>query len=330
MNRNFGIVAAATLAVAFLLHRFAAGPADASLLLALVFWSGVGQGALALVAAVDLAEGRWLGAMRDRLLGLYPALLVFPFAFAVFGADLHLYPWTHHTTAWLEPTFFLVRNTAMLFLTFLAGAAYVRAARRDVASKGPLAVIYLAVFVTMQSMAGVDWVMSFDYPWISTMFPALFFVEAIFSGIAVTVIVSALLSRRKPSVEPVLHDAATLMFGFSLLWGGLFFAQYLTIWYGNIPEEVAYIHKRIASPAMIGMCAYVVAASFAIPFSVLISRRAKTFRPVVIGLACLILSGLVVEKIVYLLPVAALSPVFAPVQLAVLGTPVVYLLSRKP
>ena len=38
------------------------------------------------------------------------------------------------------------------------------------------------------------------------------------------------------------------MFGFSIFWGGLFFAQYLTIWYGNLPEEVGYFTRRFALP----------------------------------------------------------------------------------
>ncbi len=328
MSVKFAVVALVSLVVASVLHLFVAGPADTSLLLALIFWSGVGQGALALVATVELGEGEWLGALRDRLLGLYPALLVFPLAFAVFAADVHLYQWSHHQTAWLEPTFFLVRSVGLLALTFVVGYWFARAARNRLPSKGILAVVYLAVFVVTQSLAGVDWVMSFEFPWISTMFPALFFVEAIFSAIAVAVIVAALNYRKDRTTEPVLRDAATLMFGFSLLWGGLFFAQYLTIWYGNIPEEVVFFTKRLATPTSTALFVYVVLAAFAVPFTALISRRVKTSVPLVIFLACLVLSGLLVEKVVYLLPVADLSPIWAPVQLAVLGVPVVFLLKR--
>ena len=73
--------------------------------------------------------------------------------------------------------------------------------------------------------------------------------EAFYTGLALLGIIAAYLvfgnlDKEKP-VKKVMKDAATFMFGFALAWAGLFFAQYLVIWYGNIPHETIFFTKRM-------------------------------------------------------------------------------------
>ena len=98
------------------------------------------------------------------------------------------------------------------------------------------------------------------------------------------------------------------MFGFSLMWAGLFFAQFLTIWYGNLPEEVGFLARRLSASPLRELCVAVLFLLFFIPFPALLSTRAKSNPYVVSAAALSILSGILVERYVFLAPVVRFSP----------------------
>jgi hypothetical protein len=98
------------------------------------------------------------------------------------------------------------------------------------------------------------------------------------------------------------------MFGFGLLWAGLYFAQYLTIWYGNIPEEVSFIAKRAQASPYRELGVAVLFLLFFLPFPALLSTRAKSNPYVVTGVSLSILSGILIERYVFLAPAVRLSP----------------------
>lgn len=301
------------------------GPAgDTSLLLAIIFWTAVTQGVIALCAAAELAEGDWIKPVKDSLLKIWPLLAMFPVAFLVYGLDLHHYKWHHHQTAWMEPRLFLWRNVAALALTFVAGASYANASMKKSPRTGVFAVVYLFFFVVTQSLVGMDWVMSFEYPFISTMLPALFFIESIFAGIALTVLFTAVLVMKgRTDKFATMKDAATLMFGFSLLWAGLFFAEYLTIWYANIPEEVAFFHKRVNDHFALGLMVYSFAGYFLLPFISLIPSRSRSSPAWLLVVVTSIFSALLVRKLFFLVPVSNVSFPLTTVHWLLLGAPVV-------
>jgi hypothetical protein len=103
-----------------------------------------------------------------------------------------------------------------------------------------------------------------------------------------------------------------MMFGFSFLWGGFLFAQYLTIWYGNIPEEVAYIMKRVDPSPYWGLSRVALTLIFAIPFLALLSRKLKTVPTLMFLVAASSSAGLFLEKFILITPVVPVSlPVVA-------------------
>ncbi len=297
---------------------------DASLLVPLLFWSAVVHGSIALAAAADLAEGKWLAPVQPLLLKLWPLLYLFPVAFLIFARNISFYGWVDHQTAWLEPNLFIVRNVAVLLLTAIFGHLFVRAVGRKSSARGKLAVLYLLIFVTTHSMAAWDWVMPLEFPWISTMLGPLFFVGSLFVGIALAAIVSALLCLRHPrSFGALLKDTSTMLFGFALLWGGLFYGQYLTIWYANIPEEVAFFHKRLATDVGEALFLLTILAHFAIPFVGLIPNKARTTPLPVIVASLLVMLGYVGEKVFYIEPAATVDSITALLGFVALGLPVV-------
>ncbi|MCM2358508.1 MAG: hypothetical protein NDI77_10200 [Geobacteraceae bacterium] len=300
------VLALAAAALALLEHG---GPAAGrgAFLVTLVFWTSIAQGSVAVVAVTDLTGARWSAPLRRELLAAVPLLPFLPLLFLLLWPLSDLYPWAAAPTAWLNRPFFLARNLALLAAT--AGAAQLfarRSLRRDPA-RVRFAIAYLLLYVTCQSLVAFDWVMSLSYPWVSTMFGAYFFVEALYAGLALAGMLFLLSGRRRPGEATAAwpaarRDAGLLLFGFSILWGGLFFAQFLVIWYGNLPEEVRFIAVRLsASPEL---CAFFPAACFAVPFLALLSARAKGSAAVLCAVSLSVLLGLLAEKLLFIHPAA--------------------------
>jgi len=299
--------------------------ADASLLLALLFWAAVAQGILALSAAADLSGAGWIKVIQPQIQAFYPVLFLFPFLFLVYARHVTVYSWVQQPTAWLNPTFFMARNFLMLLLPPLCALFYVRAGARQSRRRGLGAVLYLAAFVISQSFMAFDLLMTFDYPWVNTLFGGYFFVEAMYAGIAFMAIITGIRRRQDAGrYGPAFRDFVQMLMGFALLWAGLFFSQYLVTWYGNIPEEVSFLARRLADPGLNALGVFVLVSLFVIPFLLLISRKIKSSFAAVLPIALLVLSGLLAERLFFLIPVAPLSPLLAVLYLAILSLPFVF------
>lgn len=136
------------------------------------------------------------------------------------------------------------------------------------------AVIY-AVFVTLWAW---DWLMSIDPHWFSTLFPAWIFMTYFLAALGVTAIMTCRLRAYQPFADYVppryLHDIARMVFAFTVFWTYLFFAQYLVIWYGRLPEETGFVKLRLWG-AYEPIAAAVLLCVFLIPFLGLLGIRSK-------------------------------------------------------
>lgn len=108
--------------------------------------------------------------------------------------------------------------------------------------------LFIVIFALTTMALAWDWVMSLDPHWYSTLFMWYTMVSYLVSAVALMAIISIYLKRK--GALPKFnhnhqHDLAKFMFGFSLLWTYLWFAQYLLQWYADIPEEVQYFQQRI-------------------------------------------------------------------------------------
>jgi hypothetical protein len=279
-----------------------------ALLLTLSFWSTLIQGAVAVAAVTLLVRAKWVGSLQRELLSLYPLLLFLAVLFALLWPQTGLYPWSDHPTAWLNRNFFMGRNLACLLLTYFAGRSLARRAAGPKGVKDRHCTIYLFLFVASQSLVGYDWIMSASYPWYGTMFGMFFFTEALYGGIAVSGLLFWLFHSTRiaasPQETPIhLRDVGMLLFGFSILWAGLFFAQFLLIWYGNLPEEVSFIVDRITASPYRELSAFFLLALFLVPFLTLLGSATKRNVHTVALVSLVIISGLFAERLLYLMPV---------------------------
>ncbi|HLP61227.1 MAG TPA: hypothetical protein VK186_20460, partial [Candidatus Deferrimicrobium sp.] len=187
--------------IIFILDFLLAPPNDGSILIGLLFWASVGQGVIALAAAADLSGGKWIKEIRAYLLEYYPLLILFPIAFLIFSRHISVYSWAANPGAggWLSPLFFILRNAFILLLPFIFAHFYVRSVKQGSPKTGLWAVLYLFFFAAGQSFMAFDIVMTFEYPWINTLFGGYFLVEALYGGIAFAAILAGILSIRDAS-----------------------------------------------------------------------------------------------------------------------------------
>ena len=312
----FIVFGAAIVAAELLLNR---GPDNGTFLLVLTFFTMIVQGCIALAAVAEVAKGLWLIPVKRDLLSLYPLLFFLALIYPLFAMRMDIYAWMEHPTAWLNIQFFVIRNFVVLLLVAWMGRLLARAAMAGSSNKNTYGVLYILLFVTSQSLVAFDWVMSLEYPWISTLFGGYFFIQAFLLGLLTTSFIILFRTRAGDTgLTETLRDTAKMMFGFCFLWGGFFFAQYITIWYGNIPEEVDYIFKRVDPAPFWGLSRAVLAMIFIIPFVSLLSRKIKVFPPGMVIVSTIAAAGIFLEKIVLITPVVPVNPIATAVELVLM------------
>lgn len=306
----------------FILENILKAGGNGTLLFTILFWTSIAQGCVAIVAAADLAKGGWIRLIKRELLSFYPMILIMAMLFLILSLKINeIYPWTKREGAWLNTNFFIARNFLLLFLSFYFGHQFAKESSREGARKNLFAVLYLLSFIVSQTIMSFDLIMSLEYPWYSTLFGAYNFVESIYSGIGIGAIVTVNILKVKhqdSDFRKVLVDTATMLFGFALLWAGLFYAQYLVIWYGNLPEEVSFLLRRTSHSPLKEMGYLVITSLFVLPFVILLSKKAKGNPAIVLISAFIVLLGLFVERLVYILPHLDVNPVVIFVEFVIL------------
>jgi Ni/Fe-hydrogenase subunit HybB-like protein len=271
-----------------------------SYLMAYLFWIGLSLGCLAVLMLHRLTGGPWGYPIRRPLAagaGTLPLMAVL-FLPLIFGLS-HLYPWTgtnagdellQHKSAYLNVPFFLIR-TAVYFviwigLTWLLSrwarqqdqAAGVTAARQPARRAQRLSGPGLILFALTVTFAAIDWAMSLEPEWISTVYGMLFIAAQALGGLALAIAVLGLLHHREPLSRilssQVFNDLGNLLLTFVLTWAYLAFIQFMVIWSGNLPEEVPWYLARTQG-GWLWVAILLVLFQFAVPFVLLLSREVK-------------------------------------------------------
>lgn len=265
-------------------------------LLGFVLWIGFPLGSLALLMIHNLTGGAWGRAVRPTLdaavrsMPLF-AVLVIPILLGM----RHLYPWIRHDgpahgaaahpASWyLDSRFFVVRTLIYLSVWIcLAFFVHYPRAQAEITdnTESRLAAgngVGLVLLVLTVTLASVDWVMSLEPHWYSTIYGLSFAVGQALSAMAFSVLILGSLTNEKgpPSENrPLpLNDLGNLLLVFVLLWAYLAFSQYLIIWSANLPAETSWYVKRIS--AGWGVIPILLAVfHFAVPFLLLLSKPIK-------------------------------------------------------
>ncbi len=304
-----GAVATALMAVGFFLNpeQFLR-----SWLLGWVFWVGLGLGCLGLLMLQYLTGGAW-GVMIRRLLeaGTRTIWLLAILGLPVFAGVKTLYVWSHPDpndqvlmakVGYLNVPFFLAR--VVLYFGFWLGLAgllnkwstNLDHAAADYATEKKIKTLSgpgLALFVLSIAFAAVDWVMSLEPHWFSTIFGLLWLICLVLTAHSFTIAVLYFLTQHGGPLGAVVnrhhfHDLAKLLFAFVMVWAYFAFSQYLIIWSGNLPEEITWYVTRLHHGwQWFGLS--LVVFQFAVPFLLLMPRSFNFNAALVLKIAGLIL-----------------------------------------
>ena len=263
------------------------------------FWTGIAVGSLALLMLQHLTGGGWGLVIRRALEAATRTLPLMAVLFipVLIGAHSIYHEWTdpeelakhpivQFKTPYLNLPFFTVR-AILYFAIWIALAFFLnkwslaqdrtadnRYAKymRELSGGGMVALIFTVTF------ASIDWYMSLEPDWYSTIYGFIFVAAWTLSALAFVIAVMARLSREEPMKRIVapLHfqDLGKLLLALVMLWSYFAFSQYLIIWSGNLPEEIGWYIRRMHG----GWGAVIVTIAilhFAAPFLFLLSRGLK-------------------------------------------------------
>lgn len=262
------------------------------------FWWGITMGCLALTMLFHMVGGAWGYVSRPFFESGASTLPLVALLFVPLGFGLEqIYDWTrsgffaggphtHNRELYLSKTSFLAR-AAFYFASWLVlQLLLTRATERRQRSGQPLRSAGLGrlsgggmVFLVLTvSFAGIDWLMSLDPHFYSTIYGGIVAISGLLAGMSMVVASVALVLRwpSHPEVGPaqLLNDLGNLLLAFVMLWTYFQLSQYLIIWSGNLPEEAAWYVSR-SRDGWQGVTLALFVLHFGIPFACLLSRDVK-------------------------------------------------------
>jgi hypothetical protein len=295
-----------------------------SYLWAYLYWAAIPVGSLAFLMIQHMTGGTW-GLVARRFLEaasslvLLTAVFAIPIVAVVVMGNYRIYPWigtADHAAQyghavnpdhlafkklWLTPWFFILRTC--IYFAIWSGLAlflYAWSGREDRSGSTPKFAFSarlvsgpgIVLGALALNFAFIDWVMTLDPQWYSTMFGVLYLVGSGLETMAFTLIAIRLLAERRPLRDvlspQVLNDLGNLMFAFTLLWAYVNFSQFLIMWSGNIAEETPYYYFRNRG-SWGGIALFVVFFHFFTPFLLLLWRKIKRDIKLLAAVALLVL-----------------------------------------
>jgi Ni/Fe-hydrogenase subunit HybB-like protein len=166
--------------------------------------------------------------------------------------------------------------------------------------------VFLLAYAIIYTFVGFDLLMTLDPHWFSTLYGWLFIVSGFYSGVVAITLVGYYVRSGTGSGELLgtgqFHDIGKLMLGFCMFTGGLVWSQYLTIWYGNMPEETAHIIVRYHEEPWAILTTTVILAAYFIPLVFLFSKKVKQTPILLFVLGIVILVALWLNRFIEAVP----------------------------
>lgn len=271
-----------------------------SYLIGFIFWINITLGSLAVLMVQHLSGGKWGLVARRVLEAATRTLPVMAILFIPLALNLPaLYAWARPEAAsdpliqtkasYLNASFFYMRAAAYFViwggLVFLLNRWSREQDERPAAIPGPadrrfrvLSGPGLVLYVLTITLMSVDWIMSLDPHWYSTIFGILTIGGQGLATMAFAILVLAGLARSQPMARvadaEAFHDLGKLMFAFVLLWAYFSVSQLLIIWSANLPEEIPFYLERLHGP-WYPISVLVLLGQFVLPFLLLLSESFK-------------------------------------------------------
>ncbi len=290
-----GIAGLVLCAVSMLWNR---SGAVQSYLFAYLYWFSFTIGCLGMLLMNNVVGGRWgIVTRRFSEAGIKTLLPMIVLFIPILLGMKDLYSWTNgavvqhdsilqHRAGYLNTPFFIIR-TVIYFLVWVWLGYTLNRYSKKLEQTGEQTWIDrmtrvsapgLLLFTFLGSFAFIDWIMSIDPHWYSTVYAANILVGQVLQGFALVIIGIVLVSRKIPMEEYVtpqlLLDLGNMTFAFIILWAYHSLSQLIIVWPGNLPAEITWYLDRTRG----GWNYFAIAIAlllFTLPFLLLLSRTRK-------------------------------------------------------
>ena len=278
----------------------------------------------------SISQSGWSSAFKrisEAMMSYIPFAALF-FLLIWFGVD-NLYQWSHkeavvldpllqHKSVFLNVPFFFLR----MIIYFMLWIVFIRVLRKislredkaDPANTDEIMFLFgktelysktfIFILAITFSLSAFDWVMSIDVRWYSTIFALKNLVAAFLHGVSILTLIVFILYKMGyfPFFNKYhLHDFARYIFMLSIIWGYFWFAQFMIIWYGNIPEETGYFYVRWQAGWKV-LFFLEIGLNWFLPFMVLLPVKAsRNMTLITIVIICLII-GQYIDLFVQIIP----------------------------
>ena len=278
----------------------------------------------------NISQSGWSSAFKrvpEAMMAYIPFAAGF-FLLIYFGMH-SLYQWSdkesvatdqvlQHKAVFLNIPFFFVRLiiyfALWILFSFILRKFSLREDKIDPADKAAilelfrknelLSKIFIFILAFTFSLSAFDWIMSIDAHWSSTIFALKNVIAAFLHGVSVLTLIVFILYKRGyfPFLNKFhLHDFSRYIFIFSILWGYFWFAQFMIIWYGNIPEETIYYYIRW-NPGWKVLFFLEIGLNWTIPFLVLLPVKTSRNMTVITTVIVFLIIGQYVDLFSQIIP----------------------------
>lgn len=276
-----------------------------------LFWLGLPLAGVTLILVHDLTGGEWMATARPALNAAIATMPLAALAGIPAFIGLHdLYSWTHPAPSlgnifYLNTNAFLLRYAVYIVLWNLLAAFALWPPREGAAPIAPslswLSGVGLLLLAFSASFASIDWILSLQPTFWSSVFPMVAGASWFNTGLALVLLVVAVSHWRSGERPDHMADLAAILLATTIFWAYVEFCQFLIIWEENLKDEIPWYLTRLAgvwTPTLFVS----VASGFFVPFFALLTQPGKRSRTVVATACCLILLSRVADKWWLVLP----------------------------
>lgn len=262
------------------------------------FLTSVGLGSLFLVAIEYLGGAVWSTPFRRIPEFLSAIILVLPIIVLplIFSMG-NIFHWMHpeivnsdkillEKAPYLNTTFFIIRIAVFLSVWIFFYYLITKNSRNQDVSKDQtltkknikISAIFIPFFAITITFTGIDWLMSLEPHWFSTIFGVYYFSGSVLAALSAVTIIAVLLNENGYLVKGLTTDhyysLGALLFAFTNFWAYIAFSQFLLIWYANLPEETFWFLQRWEGNWVIFTIGLMI-IRFVIPYFGLLSQPSK-------------------------------------------------------